>query len=84
VEQRKNAIVRIIGKAVSTRRQKQSRVLFQNRVLHFLSICLIFPESMALGLTQPLIEMRTRSVSVGKARLERKTDNLTAICKPIS
>jgi hypothetical protein len=38
---------------------------------------------MALGSTQPLAEMSTRNLPVGKARPVRKADNLTAICEPI-
>jgi hypothetical protein len=38
---------------------------------------------MALGSTQPLMEMSTRNHPGGKRRLERKADNLTAICEPI-
>jgi hypothetical protein len=38
--------------------------------------------TMALGLTQPLIETSTRNVPGGKARPVRKADNLTVICEP--
>jgi hypothetical protein len=38
---------------------------------------------MALGSTQPLIEMSTGNLSGGKVRPERKADKLTAICEPI-
>jgi hypothetical protein len=38
---------------------------------------------MALGLTQPLIEMSTRYLPGGKGRPARKADNLTAICELI-
>jgi hypothetical protein len=38
---------------------------------------------MALGSTQPLIEMSTRNCPGGKGRPARKADNLTAICEPI-
>jgi hypothetical protein len=38
---------------------------------------------MALGSTQPLIEMSTKNLSGGKGRRARKADNLTAICEPI-
>jgi hypothetical protein len=38
--------------------------------------------TMALGLTQPLTEMSTRSLPRGKWRLTRKADNLTTICEP--
>jgi hypothetical protein len=37
---------------------------------------------MALGSTQPLTEMSTRNLPVGKGRPARKAD-LTAICEPI-
>jgi hypothetical protein len=37
---------------------------------------------MALGLTQPLTEMSTRTLPGGKGRPVRKADNLTAICEP--
>jgi hypothetical protein len=39
--------------------------------------------TMALGSTQPLTEMTTRDLPVGKERPARKADNLTAICEPI-
>jgi hypothetical protein len=35
---------------------------------------------MALGSTQPLTEMSTKNLPVGKGRPGRKADNLTAIC----
>jgi hypothetical protein len=38
---------------------------------------------MALGSTQPLIEMSTRNLPGGKGRPARGADNLTAICEPI-
>jgi hypothetical protein len=38
---------------------------------------------MALGSTQPLIEMSTRNLPGGKGRLALKADNISAICKPI-
>jgi hypothetical protein len=38
---------------------------------------------MALGSTQPLIEMSTRNLPEGKGRPMCKADNLTAICEPI-
>jgi hypothetical protein len=37
---------------------------------------------MALGSTQPLIEMSTRILPGGKGRAALKADNLTAICEP--
>jgi hypothetical protein len=39
--------------------------------------------TVALESTQPLTEMRTRSIPGGKGRPERKADNLTAICEQI-
>jgi hypothetical protein len=39
--------------------------------------------TMALGLAQPLTETSTRNLLVGKGRLARKTDILTAICEPV-
>jgi hypothetical protein len=38
---------------------------------------------MALGSTQPLIEMSTRNLPWDKERPARKADTLTAICEPI-
>jgi hypothetical protein len=38
---------------------------------------------MALGSTQPLTEMSTRNLPVGKGRSASGADNLTAICEPI-
>jgi hypothetical protein len=38
---------------------------------------------MALGSTQPLAEIITRSLPGGKKRPARKADNLTSICEPI-
>jgi hypothetical protein len=35
-----------------------------------------------LGSTQPLTEMSTRNLLVGKWRPARKADNLTVICEP--
>jgi hypothetical protein len=40
-------------------------------------------QSMALGSTQPLMEMSTKNLPGGKGRPARKADNLTAICEPI-
>jgi hypothetical protein len=37
----------------------------------------------ALGPTQPLTKMCTRNLPGAKGRLERKADNLNAICEPI-
>jgi hypothetical protein len=38
---------------------------------------------MVLGSTQPLTEMSTKNLPLGKGRPARKADNLTAICEPI-
>jgi hypothetical protein len=38
---------------------------------------------MDLSSTQPLKEMSARNLPGGKGELERKADNLTAICEPI-
>jgi hypothetical protein len=38
---------------------------------------------MAVGLTQPLTEMRTMDLPGGIGRPARKADSLTAICEPI-
>jgi hypothetical protein len=38
---------------------------------------------MALGSTQPLMEMSTRKLPRGKMRPAREADYLTAICEPI-
>jgi hypothetical protein len=38
--------------------------------------------TMALGSTQPLTEMSTRNLPVGKGRPTSKADNVTAICEP--
>jgi hypothetical protein len=38
---------------------------------------------MAPGSTQPLTEMSTRNLIVGKGRPASKADNLTAVCEPI-
>jgi hypothetical protein len=37
--------------------------------------------TMALGSTQPLREISTRNLTVGKVRPAHKADNLTAICE---
>jgi hypothetical protein len=43
----------------------------------------ISSRTMALGSTQPLIEMSPRNLPGAKGRPARKADNLTAICEPI-
>jgi hypothetical protein len=39
--------------------------------------------NVALGSTQPLTEMSTRNLKVGKGQPARKADNLTDFCEPI-
>jgi hypothetical protein len=39
--------------------------------------------TMALVPSQPLTEMSTKNLAVGKEQLARKADNLTAICERI-
>jgi hypothetical protein len=39
--------------------------------------------TMALGSTQPLTEMSTRTLPEGKGQPARNADKLTAICEPI-
>jgi hypothetical protein len=39
--------------------------------------------TMVLGSTQPLTEMSTRNLPVGKERPARKADNLSAVCELI-
>jgi hypothetical protein len=36
-----------------------------------------------MGSAQPLTEMSTRELPVGKGQPARKADNLTAICEPV-
>jgi hypothetical protein len=51
--------------------------------MEFFNLLNLSSRTMALGLTQPLIEMSTGNLPGGKARPARKADNLTAICEPI-
>jgi hypothetical protein len=60
----------------------RSRVQFLMRSLDF-SIDLILSRTMALGLTQPLTEMSTRSLPGSKGQATHEADNLTAICELI-
>jgi hypothetical protein len=52
------------------------------------SIYLILPAALALGFTQSLTEMSTRSRNIMflgiRALPVRRADNLTAICEPIN
>jgi hypothetical protein len=62
----------------------RSRVRFPMRALDFF-FNLPNPSSrnMALGSTQPLIEISTSNLRGSEGRLARKADNLTAIYEPI-
>jgi hypothetical protein len=59
------------------------RVRFPRRSLDFYNVPNPSGRNMALGSTQPLIEMNTRNLPGGKGRTARKVDNLTVICQPI-
>jgi hypothetical protein len=52
-----------------------------DEVIGFFSLPNLSSRTMALGLTHSLTEMSTRDLPVGKGRLVRKADNLTAICE---
>jgi hypothetical protein len=54
-----------------------------NEVIEFFKLPNPSSRTMALVSTQPLTEMGTRNIPVGKWLLARKADNLTAICEPI-
>jgi hypothetical protein len=54
-----------------------------DEVIGFFSLPNPSSRTMTIGPTQPLIEMSTRNLPVGKERQARKADNLTAICEPI-
>jgi hypothetical protein len=54
-----------------------------DEVIGFFNWPNISSRTMALGLTQPLIEMNIRNHPGGKGRPARKADNLIAICEPI-
>jgi hypothetical protein len=49
----------------------------------FLNLPNTLRHTMALGSTQPLTEMNTRNLPLGKERPARKADKLTAICQTI-
>jgi hypothetical protein len=53
------------------------------RWIYFFNLPNLSSRTMALGSTQPLIEMSTRKLPGGKGRPARKNGNLTAICEPI-
>jgi hypothetical protein len=52
-------------------------------VIGFFNLPIPSSRTMALGSTQPLIEMSTRNPPGGEGRPAHKADNLTAICEPI-
>jgi hypothetical protein len=56
---------------------------FPDEVIGFFNCPIPSSHSMALGSTQPLIEMSTRNLPGGRGRPEREADNLTAICEQI-
>jgi hypothetical protein len=58
-------------------------VSIPNEVTGFFNLPNSSSLTMVLGLTQPLTEMSTRNLPVGKGRPVLKADNLTAICEPI-
>jgi hypothetical protein len=62
---------------------RRSRARSPMRSLGFFSLPDPSSRTMALGSTQPLIEISTRYLAGGKERQARKADNLTAICEPI-
>jgi hypothetical protein len=59
----------------------RSRVRFP-MPLDFFNLPYPSSRTMDLGSTEPLKEMSTRNLPVGKGRPARKADNLTAICEP--
>jgi hypothetical protein len=61
----------------------RSRVRILMRSLNFFNLPNLSRRIMALGSTQPLIEMSTRNLPGGKGRPARKADNLTAVCGSI-
>jgi hypothetical protein len=62
---------------------KASNMVFETSVLSNKGRPSSSSRTMALGSTQPLREMSTRNLPVGKRRLARGADKLTAICGPI-
>jgi hypothetical protein len=53
-----------------------------NEVSGFFNLPIPSSRTMTLDLTQPLTEMNTRNLPVGKERLTHKAENLTTICEP--
>jgi hypothetical protein len=59
----------------------RSRV--RDPMMCIISIYLILPAALwSWGSTQPLTEMSTRNLPVGKGRPARKADKVSAICEP--
>jgi hypothetical protein len=61
----------------------RSQVRFPMKSLKFFNRPNPSSRTMALGSTQSLTEMSTTNLPGGEGRPARKTDNLTANCKPI-
>jgi hypothetical protein len=61
----------------------RSRVRVPMRWIFFFNLPNPSSRTMALGSTQPLTEVSTRNLAVGKGRPARKADNLTSIREPI-
>jgi hypothetical protein len=61
----------------------RSRVRFPMKSLIFFNWPYLSSRTMALGLAQPITEIRTGNLSGGKGRPALKAGNLTAICEPI-
>jgi hypothetical protein len=60
----------------------RSQVQILMRSLDFFSLPNPSSRTMALGSTQPLTEMSTRNIPLGKGRPAHTADDLTAICEP--
>jgi hypothetical protein len=58
-------------------------VLIPDEVIGILNWPNFFSLKMAVGSTQPLIEMSTKILPGGKGRPGRKADNLSAVCELI-
>jgi hypothetical protein len=57
-------------------------VLFRSDEVEFFNLSNPSSHTMALGSTQPLTEMSSRNLPVGKKRPVRRADNLAAIFEP--
>jgi hypothetical protein len=71
------------GHAVATSYKPEGQGSIPDEFIGFFNLLNPSSRTMPLGSTQPLTEMSTRHLPVGKGRPERKADNLTAICEPI-